>query len=140
HVKIPFDKQPVTLLIENASSNGVRPLSYVFEVATDANFTNKVFARDKIAPGDSGRTSLRLPDPLGTGRTYYWRSRADDGANASAYSTPNAFDVFTPIVIQAPVLVAPSENSTVGGLRPKFTINNSERSGPAGNLTYLIEV
>ena len=27
------DKQPVTLLLENASSNGVRPLSYVFEVA-----------------------------------------------------------------------------------------------------------
>ena len=36
--RLKGDKQPVTLLLENASSNGVRPLSYVFEVATDAAF------------------------------------------------------------------------------------------------------
>src|SRR5215470_16702082 len=71
-MKIAVDKQPVTLLIENSSSSGVRPLSYVFEIATDANFTNRVFMRDKITPGDGGRTSLRLPDPLATGRTYFW--------------------------------------------------------------------
>src|SRR5690349_21138641 len=50
--KIAVDKQPITLLIENASTTGVRPLTYTFDVATDANFTNKVFTRDKITPGD----------------------------------------------------------------------------------------
>lgn len=138
--KIAVDKQPITLLIENASSNGVRPLNYAFEVATDANFSNKVFSRDNITPGDGGRTSLRLPDPLQTGRTYYWRSRAQDGANASAYAAASSFDVFTPIVIEAPGLLSPAENSTVSSLRPRFTIANAPRSGPVGNLTYLIEV
>ena len=36
--KIAADKQPVTLLIENAGSTGVRPISYMFEVATDAAY------------------------------------------------------------------------------------------------------
>src|SRR2546427_9628992 len=78
--RVASDKQPVTLLAENASTTGVRPLSYVFEVATDAGFTNTVFSRDGIAPGDGGRTSLRLPDPLQSGRTYYWRGRGPGGA------------------------------------------------------------
>src|SRR5207249_4094790 len=79
--QIAIDRQPITLLIENASSNGPRPLSYVFEVATDANYSSKVFTREAVQSGEGGRTSLRLPDALATGRTYYWRARAEDGAN-----------------------------------------------------------
>src|SRR5262245_26933320 len=75
-MKISVEKQPITLLIENASTNGVRPLSYTFEIASDAGFTNKVFTREGVNPGDGGRTSLRLPDPLAPERTYYWRARA----------------------------------------------------------------
>src|SRR5216684_545204 len=103
--KIAVDKQPLTLVVENASTSGVRPLSYAFEVATDAGFTNKVFVRDAIAPGSGGRTSLRLPDPLATGRGYYWRARAQDGANASEFSAGANFNVFTPIVIDVPTLI-----------------------------------
>src|SRR5207244_10472217 len=44
--KIAVDNQPVTLLAENAATTGVRPLSYIFEVATDSAFNNKVFMRD----------------------------------------------------------------------------------------------
>jgi hypothetical protein len=139
-MRIAVDKQPITLLVENASSNGVRPLTYVFDVATDAGFTNKVFSRDKIAPGDGGRTSLKLPDPLATGRTYYWRAHAEDGANTGTPSAATNFDVFTPIVINAPTLVSPGPNATVDGIRPKFTINNATRSGPVGVISYLIEV
>ena len=138
--KIPIDKQPVTLMIENASSSGVRPVSYVFEIATDANFTNKVYSRDGVSPGDGGRTSLRLPDPLATGRTYFWRTRAEDGANTGPYASAAAFDVFTPIVIDVPILIAPGANATVENLRPSFTVTNAERSGPVGAISYLIEV
>src|SRR5262249_37511101 len=42
-VKIPVDQQPLTLLAENAGSTGVRPLTYVFQVAADAGFSNVVF-------------------------------------------------------------------------------------------------
>jgi hypothetical protein len=79
--KISIEKQPVTLLIENAGSNGPRPLTYTFDIATDTGFSNKVFTREGIAQGDGGRTSLRMTDTLATGHTYYWRVRAEDGAN-----------------------------------------------------------
>jgi hypothetical protein len=138
--KIAVDQQPVTLMVANAATSGVRPLTYAFEVATDVNFSNKVFARDKISPGDGGHTSLKLPDPLATGRTYYWRAHAEDGANTGSPSPSTNFDVFTPIVINAPVPVSPSSNSTVDGLRPKFTVTNATRSGPVGTISYLIEV
>jgi hypothetical protein len=138
--RVASDKQPVTLLAENASTTGVRPLSYVFEVATDAGFTNTVFSRDGIAPGDGGRTSLRLPDPLQSGRTYYWRARAQDGANTGPYSGPANFDVFTPIVIDQPTLIAPTRVVVTENLHPVFQWNNAPRSGPVGAITYFIEL
>jgi len=140
--KIAVDKQPITLLIENSSSNGVRPLNYTFEVATDSGFSSKVFTREGVSPGDGGRTSLKLPDALssgGTQRSYYWRARAQDGANTGTFSATN-FQVFTPIVIDAPGPVSPPANSTVANLRPSFTINNAPRSGPVGAISYLIEL
>lgn len=81
---ITSDTQPLTLIVENATTNGQRPLTYTFEVTTDAGFTNMVLTRENIAPGN-GRTSLRLPDPLESGRTYYWRARAVDGANTGEW-------------------------------------------------------
>jgi len=137
--KVAVDKQPVTLVVENSGTNGPRPLSYVFEVATDAAFANTVFARTGIAPGD-GRTTLRLPDPLATGRSYYWRARAEDGANTGPYSPPANFEVFTPIVIDAPQLVSPANNEKATSLRPTFTFNNAARSGPVGPMGYVIEI
>jgi len=137
--KIAVDKQPITLTVNNASTNGVRPLTYLFEVATDANFNTKVYTRDGISPGD-GQTSVKLPDPLATGRTYYWHARAADGANTGAFTGAINFDVFTPIVIQAPTLVSPAPNATSDSIHPSFVINNAPRSGPVGAITYQIEV
>ena len=137
--KIAVDGQPITLTVANAPTSGVRPLTYAFEVATDVNFTSKVFTRDAIAPGSNGQTSLRLPDPLSTGRTYYWRAMAQDGANTGPYSSAASFDIFTPIVINAPILVSPV-NVTVDSLRPKFVFTNASRTGPAGAIIYVIEV
>ena len=138
--RISTDRQPVTLLVENAGSTGVRPLTYSFDIAIDAAFNNKVFSREGIAQGDAGRTSLRLSDALASGRTYYWRARAQDGANTGPYAAPVAFDVFTPIVIDVPGLMSPAPNTTVLNLRPTFTISDAPRSGPVGAITYLIEV
>ena len=138
--KISIEKQPVTLLIENAGSNGPRPLSYAFDIATDTAFSGIVFSREGIPQGDAGRTSLRMTDTLATGHTYYWRVRAQDGANTGPYATPAAFTIFTPIVIDLPGLTAPAPNSTVLNLRPAFTIANAPRSGPVGAISYLIEL
>ena len=138
--KISIEKQPVTLLIENSGSNGPRPLSYSFDIATDAAFNNKVFSREGIAQGEGGRTSLRMTDTLATGHTYYWRARAEDGANTGPYANAAAFDIFTPIVIDVPGLKAPAPNSTVLTVRPTFTLSNALRSGPVGAINYLIEL
>ena len=39
--KLKHSQQPVKLMVENANSNGVRPLSYSFEVASDSAFRRK---------------------------------------------------------------------------------------------------
>src|SRR5262249_9627579 len=46
--QIPGDQQPLTLLLENASSTGPRPLTYQFEVATESGFSNRVFAQNNV--------------------------------------------------------------------------------------------
>jgi hypothetical protein len=138
--RIAVDQQPITLAVQNSTSNGVRPLTYVFEVATDINFTNKVFVREGIQPGDNGQTTLRLPDALATGRTYFWRVHAQDGANTGSYSAVGSFDVFTPIIINAPTPVSPVNNTIVDSLHPRFTFSNAPRSGPVGAITYIVEL
>ena len=138
--KIAMDKQPVALTMQNAATTGVRPLNYSVEVATDADFTNKVFSKDGIAPSDGGKTVVRLPDPLATGRSYYWRSKAQDGANASGYSSAADFNVFTPIVIDVPTLVAPINNVKIADNHPTFQFNDAPHSGPVGPINYVIEL
>jgi hypothetical protein len=138
--KVAVDQQPLVLTVVNAQSSGVRPLTYVFEIAADVSFVNKVFSRDGIQPSGTGQTSLKLPDALATGRTYYWHARAEDGANTGPFSATAAFDVFTPIVIGPPVLVSPVDNVTVDNPHPRFAFNNAPHSGPVGPLTYIIEV
>jgi hypothetical protein len=136
--RISVEAQPLTLSVENATTTGVRPLSYAFEIATDLDFGNKVFDRQDVPPGEGGRTSLRLPDRLATGRSYYWRSRAQDGANASEYSFPVIFTIFTPIVIGRPTPLAPSGD--ISDMSPRFAIQNAPRSGPVGPIIYTIEL
>jgi hypothetical protein len=132
--------QPLTLLVENASTSGQRPLAYTFQIAADAGFTSLVFTRTGVAQGDNGRTSLRLPDALQTGVTYYWRARAEDGANTGVYSSPVSFVIEVPVTLAAPVLVSPVNGEKIGSTRPTFRFNLSGRSGPAGSVTYGLEV
>ena len=99
-----------------------------------------MFTRESIAQGDGGRTSLRLPDALATGRTYYWRARAEDGANTGPYTGATHFAVFTPIVIESPLPNSPAVNATVSTLRPSLVVSNAARSGPVGAIAYTFEV
>ena len=137
---IEVGNQPITLTVTNAETNGVRPLSYRFEVAVDVNFTTRVFVRDGVAPGGNGQTSLRLSDALETGRTYYWRARAGDGANTGIYSGLAHFNVFTPIVISKPGPIRPINNVQLSDGTPSFQFANAPRQGPVGPFVYRIEV
>ena len=99
-----------------------RPLTYVFEVATDAAFTNMVFVAAKASrPATAAAPAPMLPDPLAPEHSYFWRVRAEDGANTGPYSTAASFDVFTPIVIDPPEPVSP------GGQRARNTAASDVR-------------
>ena len=138
--QIPGDKQPLTLLLENASSNGQRPLSYMFEIASEPGFNNRVFAQDNVPPGDGGRTSLKLPSNLTIGKVYYWRAKALDGANESAYSNPADFNVFTPVGFDKPSLLSPINNDKVSSQRPTFAFADAPRQGTPVTVSYVIEI
>jgi hypothetical protein len=133
------DQQPITLTVENAASTGVRPLSYLFEVAGDPDFNGKVFSQGGIVPGD-GRTSVRLPSALDPDRTYYWRARAEDGANTGPFAATMTFKVRTPVAFEPPVLVSPVGGVRIATLPPTFVFQNARRNGPPGLTGYVLQV
>ncbi|MDO8677490.1 MAG: hypothetical protein Q7R30_02855 [Acidobacteriota bacterium] len=128
---------PYTLLIENPGSSGQRAIWLQLEMAADSNFQQIVHQADRIEPGPNGRTAYRLPEPLGAGFTYYWRTRAADGANTGPYSAVSNFTVVVPVVIEAPVAVEPSGNLTTN--KPTFKARNGAISGTTG-VVYRFEV
>lgn len=132
-----FSSEPPVLLIENAGTSGARALWLQLEVGTDASLKQIVYQADQIALGSNGRTAYRLPAPLGAGYTYYWRTRAADGANTGPYSSVSSFNVVNPVVINAPVATTPSGNITTN--KPEFKVTNGAISGTT-TVVYRFEV
>jgi hypothetical protein len=135
--QIHMRDQPVRLMIQNAGTSGVRPITYTFEIATDAAFTSIVFKRVGVPPGD-GVTTLQLPDTLPTGRTYWWRVRAEDGANASDYSKAVSFVAVQPTVLGAPIASSPT--GAIATITPEFKVKAGSKSGPVENTVYTLHV
>jgi hypothetical protein len=131
---------PLRLVFNNASSNGERPLFYVVELASDAAFTNKVFAQSKINPGSGAQTSIVVDASLTTDRTYYWRAKADDGANESDFSSVAKFDFVVPVTIDAPIPVSPVSGQLAPSRSPALVVNNASVQGRAGHVDYWFEV
>ena len=135
--KFKESEQPIRLVVQNASSNGVRPLTYTFEVSGDANFTSKLFSRSNVPPGD-GRTSVQI-DRLEIGRAYYWRAWAEDGANTGATATAG-FEIYPKPAVTAPGPVAPINNELITTTTPTIRVNNAAFVGPVGHLAYEFQV
>jgi hypothetical protein len=106
-------------------------------VATDFDFRQIVHQADQVQLGSDGRTLYRMPAPLGAGYTYYWRSRAVDGANSGPYSETYAFTVVPPVILDAPQAMAPSGNITTS--RPDFRVNNGAIANTSG-VAYRFEL
>ena len=134
---LEFNGEPQTLLIENAGTSGVRTLWLQLEVSTDTSFTQLVHQADQIPPGEGGRTNYRMPEPLGAGFTYYWRSRASDGANSGPYSQVSNFNVVPPVVIETPLPAEPQGNINTN--KPEFKARNATISGTTG-VVYRFQV
>lgn len=138
--RIRAQEQPVTLTVNNSTTSGQRPVSYVFELATDVAFNSRILVREGIQPGADGKTGLRLPDALASDREYYWRAKAEDGANASPFSEAVAFAVVNMAEIQAPVPVTPVGGGTTSSSSPQFLVQNAARTGPTGVMNYVFEI
>jgi hypothetical protein len=135
--KLKDSQQPIRLTIENSTTSGVRPISYTFEVASDSAFTAKVFGRGSVPPGD-GKTSVVL-DRLEIGRTYYWRARAEDGANTGPYVSAQ-FDLLPKPFITAPVPTSPINNAVADSRQPTLHTRNTDKNAAVGGLVYEFQV
>jgi hypothetical protein len=127
----------VTLLVENPVTTGERNLWLSVEVATDNNFATIIHQADRLTPGSNGRTSYRIPDALSVGRTYYWRTRAQDGANTGPYSGVFQFQIVAQVTIDPPGLVEPQGSLTTN--RPEFKAKNGTWSNTSG-VIYRFEL
>jgi hypothetical protein len=137
--KIGADKG-LTFTVTAVSSSGVRPITYYIEIATDVEFKNIVFAKGGFDGGTGPQASFSLSDRLVTDASYFWRVRAEDGANNSAFSDASQFTLFTPVVYQQPAAIAPINNTTVSNLHPKFSWTNASRLGTPDAVNYRIEL
>jgi len=136
--KFKESEQPIKLVIQNAVTNGVRPLTYTFEVASDSGFNTKVFSRSGLAPGDNNKTSVQI-DRLEIGRSYYWRAWAQDGANTGAIATAG-FEIYPKAAVNPPTAVSPVNNELVATTTPTIKVNNAVFIGPVGWLAYEFQV
>ena len=136
--QVVADGAPQALLIENAGSSGPRPLWLQVDIAADSGFQRIVHQADRIALGGEGRTRYRLPEPLASGHTYFWRSRGADGANTGPYSNVVSFSVVDPVVLETPTPLEP--NGNIASNRPDFKVRNGRVTGPAGDVVYRMEL
>jgi hypothetical protein len=133
-------EQPITLVVNNPESNSVRPFTLTIQLAADVQFSSPSVNQVGIEPGPNGVTRLLLPGKLTAGRTYYWRSKAEDGANSSEWSEPVSFQVLQPIVIGVPTPVAPAGGARVSSNTPVLRASNGASSGPYKWLDYNFQV
>jgi hypothetical protein len=127
---------PLRLVFSNAVTNGVRPLYYHVEVAVDKEFNQRAYMNPKVLPFEGEQTSLVVETKLDPEKTYYWRVRADDGANSSEFSATAHFDVVMPVVIGTPEAVSPGGGGTITTRTPELRVNNGSVQGRAGEVRY----
>ena len=131
-------QQPIRLAVENATSNGVRPLYYTFEVASDPEFATKMYARSQVPPGTDGRTAVQI-DRLELGRSYFWRSRAEDGANTGPFVTAQ-FEVLPRAHLAPPGLLSPINNERTSSRRPTLIVGAADRNAAIGRVRYEFQL
>jgi hypothetical protein len=134
--QMKFSDQPIKLIVNKATTTGTAALTYTFEVATDAGFANIVATKGGTDAG--GRQTAAL-DKLAGDKKYFWRARASSGSFSGPNSNARAFQVGPEVVLASPAAAFPSQNGTLTGAA-RLTVNNVDRSGPVGEVTYRFEV
>jgi hypothetical protein len=139
-VLLPTTDQPITLTFGNAHSNSVRPFTYEVQLAIDVEFSQILLEITDIAPTETDQVLVVLAQTLASDQVYYWHVRALDGANTGAYSVAAAFEMYTPVVIAAPVVVRPTGGATTPTNTPNLIVTNAEITGPTASIMYRFEL
>ncbi len=136
--QIHMRDQPLKLMFQNAGTSGQRTLFYTLQIATDAAFQSVIFTRTGLQPAGGPTTTIQLPDALPPGRTYWWRVRAEDGANVGEYSKPISFAAVAVVTLGAPSALSPT--GTIEDLTPEFRVRAGSKSGPHDRISYMLQV
>jgi len=119
-----------TLIVDNAVDPDRDPLTYSFEVYSDANLLNLVDSGTAIVEGGSGTTSFVVTTTLTEDTRYWWRARAtdDESLDGEWSAAWNFFVTTANNPPEAPTILTP-QNGTIGAqLQPFLTILNSDDS------------
>ena len=73
------------------------------------------------------------------GRTYFWRVRAEDGANTGPFTTAS-FDIQQKPAVDPPVAVSPINGAAIGSTTATLVVSNAHSVGPVGSLKYQFQV
>ncbi len=127
-----------TLTLTNSTDADGDKLTYTFEVATDANFAQKVATQS--VPETPNTTQWVVTPPLQENKTYYWRAQASDGALQSPWSAVYSFSVNAQNdPPTAPALSSPVDGGQVATLQPTLEVTNA--TDPEGSaLVYRFEI
>ena len=106
----------------------------------DSGFANKLYSNSQVPPASGTQTSVVVDGTLTAERRYYWRVKADDGANSSGFSTAAIFELVVPVVLEAPSPVSPINGQTTSSTSVTLTVNNGRVEGRAGRVEYWFEV
>ncbi|OGF64065.1 MAG: hypothetical protein A2Y62_15510 [Candidatus Fischerbacteria bacterium RBG_13_37_8] len=79
----------VTLIVKNAVGYDGSQSKYLFQVSPDKNFSSVIFEQE--IEGGSGSTSLTISQSFDGGAGYYWRAKASNTTNSTAFSTAFMF-------------------------------------------------
>lgn len=130
--------QPVIVTATNAVTTATSPVTYTFEIASDAAFASRAQTWDNVAEGAGGVTSQRL-DTLAAAHDYWWHVRASGGGTTGVFGPAYKFTVGPAVTVGAPVPIGPLTGQTTSP-RPALRVTNVNRTGPAGAITYRFEV
>jgi hypothetical protein len=136
-----FTDQPLTLTTKNAVHTGTAATTYLFEVATDSGFANKVYSKDGIAEGTNGSTAQQITTLAGpAAKSYFWHARATVGTVVGPFSAARGFNVGPQEIIAAPTVSSPAGGATLGN-NGLLSVNNATVTGTVGGtLGYRFDV
>ncbi len=137
---VAVDGGSLTLTFQTAVSDSPRPFWHEAQIADDGVFGSILHTYEEIRSGEGDLVSFQLPQTLDPERTYYWRTRAVDGANTGPYSNGASFEIYTPVTIGAPTLALPSDGATTQTATPLLSVNNATLTGPASDIIYRFEI